>query len=30
MSWLSEAYCRRVRRGEMVPHRMWWEPLKNL
>jgi hypothetical protein len=24
---LSEAYCRRVRKGLVVPHPMWWEAL---
>jgi CRISPR-associated endonuclease Cas1 len=24
---LSEAYCRRIKRGEVVPHPMWWEAI---
>ncbi len=26
---LSEAYCRRVQRGKVVPHPMWWEALSS-
>lgn len=25
---LSEAYCRRIKRGEVVPHPMWWESIE--
>jgi transcriptional regulator with XRE-family HTH domain len=27
---LSRAYLRRVVRGEVVPHPMWWETLRGL
>ncbi len=27
---LSDAYCRRIRRGLVVPHPMWWERLRTL
>jgi hypothetical protein len=27
---LSEAYCRRVKRGLVVPHPMWWERLATI
>ncbi len=27
---LSDAYCRRIRRGQVVPHPMWWERLEGL
>jgi hypothetical protein len=25
---LSQAYCRRIKRGEVVPHPMWWESIE--
>jgi hypothetical protein len=25
---LSDAYCRRIKRGAVVPHPMWWERLR--
>jgi hypothetical protein len=27
---LSLAYCRRVKRGLVVPHPMWWERLRTI
>ena len=27
---LSEAYCRRIKRGEVVPHPMWWETVQDV
>jgi hypothetical protein len=27
---LSEAYCRRIKRGEVVPHPMWWEAVRKV
>jgi len=27
---LSDAYCRRIKRGQAVPHPMWWEALSSL
>ncbi|MHB8960534.1 MAG: hypothetical protein ACYDAN_12995 [Candidatus Limnocylindrales bacterium] len=29
-SHLSEAYCWRIKRGQVVPHPMWWERLRAL
>ena len=26
---LSDAYCRRIKRGQVVPHPMWWDALWN-
>lgn len=27
---LSLSYCRRLKRGEVTPHPMWWEALRAL
>lgn len=27
---LSDAYCRRIKRGQVVPHPMWWDALAEL